>query len=92
MAISSLPIRMQNGEIITSTHTDLLSKKDPPIAAQKTHIFPGLNKTLLSIGTFFDHECQAIFDYKKVLILNKGSGKVMMKGKNIHAQTYACSI
>ena len=36
---------------------------------------------MLSIGTFFDHGCQAIFDDKTLLIINKGSVKVMMKGK-----------
>ena len=76
-----LPIRMPNGEIITSTHTSLLFKKDLPIQARKAHIFPGLNNALLSIGTFFDHGYQAIFDDNTVLILNKGSRKVMIKCK-----------
>ena len=81
MAISPLSIRMPNREIITSTHTSLLSKKDLPIEARKEYLFPGLNKYFLSIGTFCDHGCQAIFDYKTVLIISKGSGKLMMKGK-----------
>ena len=79
--ISPLPIRMPNGEIITSTHTALLSKKDLPIKEWKAHIFPGLNKALLYIGTFFDHGCQAIFDDKKLPTINKGSGKLLIKGK-----------
>ena len=81
MAFSPLPICIPNWEIITSTHTDLLSKKDLPIAARKSHLFPGLNKALLSIGTFCDHVCQDIFYDNTVLILNKGGGKVMKKGK-----------
>ena len=72
---------MPNGEIITSTHTALLSKTDLTIEARKAHLFPGLNKSLLSIGTLCDHGCQAVFDDNKVLILNKGNGKRMMKGK-----------
>ena len=72
---------MPNREISTPIHMTLPSKKDLPIEAQKSHIFPRLNKTLLSIGTFFDHGCQAIFDEKTVIILNKGSGKVMIKYK-----------
>ena len=80
------PSACQTGEIITSTQTALLSKQDPPIAGRKAHIFPGINKSLLSIGTFCDHGCQAIFDEKTVLVINKGSGKVMMKGKR-----YPCS-
>ena len=65
----------------TSTHTALLSQQDLPIQARKVHIFPGINKALLSIGTLCNHGCQATFDDKSVLILNKGSGKVVMKGK-----------
>ena len=81
LAIIPLPIRMPNGKIITSTHTALLSKQEPPITAHKEHIIPGLNKAFLSIVTFCDHGCQAIFDENSVLILNKGSGKLMMRGK-----------
>ena len=72
---------MPNGETITSTHTDLIYKQDLPIAARKANLFPGLNKALLYVGTFCDNGRQAIFDDKNVLIPNKGSGKVMMKGK-----------
>ena len=39
-----------------------------------------LNKSLLSIGTLCDHGCEATFNNKYVLILNKWSGKVIMKG------------
>ena len=80
-AVSPLPVRMPNGEITTSTHTALLSKTDVPIEARKAHLFPGLNKDLLSIGTFCDYIYQSVFDDKKVLILNKGNGKIMMKGR-----------
>ena len=80
LAINPIPICMSNGQIITSTHTDLLYKQDLPIAARKSHLFPGLNKALMSIGIFCDHGCQATFYDKTVLILNKGSGKLMMKG------------
>ena len=72
---------MPNGEIITSTHMALLSKPDLLIEARITHIFAGINKALLSIGNVFDRVCQNIFNENTVIILNKGSGKVMMKGK-----------
>ena len=81
ISVIPLPIRMQNGEIITSTHTALLSKPDLPTEARKAHLFPGLKKALLSIGTFCDHIFQAVFDDKEVLILNKRNGKTMMKGR-----------
>ena len=51
ISVSPLPIRMPNREIITSIHTIILSKPDLPIEAQRTHI-SGLNKALMSIGTF----------------------------------------
>ena len=81
ISVIPLPIRMTNGEIITSTHTELLSETDLPIEAQKAHLFPGLNKALLSTVTFCDYGCQAVFYENIVLILNKGNGKIMMKGK-----------
>ena len=80
LAINRLPIRMPNMETITSINTALLSKQELPIATRKAHIFPGINKALLFIGTFCDHGCQATFDDKTVIILNKGIRKVMMKG------------
>ena len=81
LTIIPLPICITNGEIIKSTHTTLLSKKYLTIEAWRAHIFPGFNKSLLTIGTFCDHGCQSVFDDKTVLIANKGNGKIMTKGK-----------
>ena len=78
LAIHPLSIRMPNGDIITSTHTAILSKQDLPIQARKLHLFPGLNNALLYIETLFDNGCQATFDDMSVLIFNKGSGKVII--------------
>ena len=47
VVIIPFPIRMPNREIITSTHTALLSKTDLPIEAREEHLLPGLNKVLL---------------------------------------------
>ena len=71
---------MPNGEIITSTHTALLSHHDLPIQAWKAHLFPGLNKSLLFIGSLCYHGCESTFNYKSVLITRKVSVKVIMKG------------
>ena len=49
--------------------------------AHKAHRFPDINKSLLSIGTLYDHGYQAVFNKKTVLVLNKGNYKIMMKGK-----------
>ena len=73
-SVIPLPIRMMNKEIITSTHMALLSKMDLLIEASKAHVFPGLNKALVSIGTFCDYGCHAVFDDKTVIILNIGNG------------------
>ena len=81
ISVISLPIHMPNGERITSTHTELISKTDPPIEAWEAHLFTGINKALQSIETFCDHGYQAVFDDKKVLILNKSNGKIIMKGR-----------
>ena len=37
--VHPLPIQMPNCEIITSTHTALLSHQDLPLQAQKVHFF-----------------------------------------------------
>ena len=81
LTVVPLTICMLNGEIITSTHTTLLSKTDLPIEARKAHLFPCPNRVLLLIRTFCDHGCQSVLDDKTVIILNKGNGKIMMKGK-----------
>ena len=80
LAANPLPIQMPNGEIFVSTHTALLSQQDLPIQARKSHLFPGINKALLSIGILCNRECQSTFDDNSVLILNKRSRKVIMKG------------
>ena len=40
---------------------------------------PGISKALVSVETFCDHGCQAVLDDKKVIIINKGNGKILMK-------------
>ena len=79
-ACTDRTIQMTNVKIITSTHTSLLSHQDLPVQARKAHLFPGLNKALLSIGTLFDHGCESTFNDKSVLILNKWSGEFILKG------------
>ena len=50
-AVYPLPIQILNGEVIKYTHTALLAHPYLPLQARQAHIFPGLTKTLLSIGT-----------------------------------------
>ena len=92
IAVIPLPKCMRNGEIITSAHTALLSKPDLPIESRKAHIFPGLGKALMSIGTFCRHGYQVVLNDKEVIIINKRNGKIMMKVDNIRFQIYIRSI
>ena len=80
-AIHPLPIQMPNGEIIESTHTALLNHEDLHFHARQAHIFPGLKKALLSIGAFCEHGCEATFNNNLFHVLNKQSGRTIMRGK-----------
>ena len=72
---------MPDGHIIYSSHTDLLPQNNLPLVAQQAHIFPDLkNKALLSIDMFYDNECLALFDDKKVYIIDKRTNKNIMHG------------
>ena len=76
-ALHALPIQIPNGEIIASTHTALLPHPDLQLQARKAHLFPGLNKSLLSIGTLCNHCCEATFDDNSVRINNKQIGNIL---------------
>ena len=72
---------MPDGHIIYYVHIDLLPQDTFPIKARYAHIFPDLkNKALLSIGMFCNNRCLAIFDDKKVHIINKKPNKHIMHG------------
>ena len=81
IATNPLGIRMPDGYIIYSSHTALLPQDTLPIEARHAHILPDLkNKSLLSIGMFCDNVCLAVFDDKKVHIINKKPNKHIMHG------------
>ena len=81
IATNLIGIRMPDGHIIYSSHTALIIQETLPIDAQYSHIFPDIkNKALLSIGMFCDNICLAIFDDKKVHIINKNKKKHIMHG------------
>ena len=82
-AVHPLPIQIPKGEIITSTHTALLSHPDLPLQAWREHLVPGLNKALLSIGTLCDHCYESTFNDKYVRIKNKQSGNNIMRGTRV---------
>ena len=75
MVVIPLTIRMPNREIITSTHTALISKTDLPIEARKAHICTGHNKALLSIGTFVITDANQYSITRQYSLSIKGMGK-----------------
>ena len=88
-AISQLDIHMTDGHIIYSSHAALLPQNTLPIAARQAHIFPDLkNNALLLIGMFCDNGCLALFDDKKVYIIDVQTNNIVMhvtRDKKLHA-------
>ena len=76
-----IPIKMPNGDIISSTHIALLPQQNLPLPARKAHIFPKLTKPLISIGILCDNGCIAVFDADQVTIYNKTTKLPVMMGK-----------
>ena len=79
-AVHPLPIQMKSGEVIKSTHTALLAHPDLPLQARQAHLFPGIMKALLSIGTLCEHGCEDTFTKMSAHIKNRQSGKTIMRG------------
>ena len=80
-ATQPIPIKMTNGEIITSSHIALLPQHNLPDKARQAHIFLGLQKPLISIGTLCDNNCIAVFDEKRVTIYDKSTRQIVMQGQ-----------
>ena len=78
-ATKPIPIKIPNGEIITSSHIALLPQHNLPDKARKAHISPGLQKPLISIGTLCDNNCIAFFDEKRVTIYDKTTRQIVMQ-------------
>ena len=79
IANNPIPIKMPNGEIITSTHIALLPQQNLPDNARKAHIFPGLQEPLISIVTLCDNNCISVFDVKRVTIYDQMTINVVMQ-------------
>ena len=79
-ATQPIPIKMPNEEIITSSHIALLPQHNLPEKARQAHIFPGLQKPLISIGTLCDNNYIAVFDKKRVTIYDKLTRQTVMQG------------
>jgi hypothetical protein len=75
-----LTVTLPNGEKIKSTHEATLPFPNLPKKALEAHVFPGLNgQALLSIGTFCDAGCTALFTTMAVIIAR--DGKVVLTGQ-----------
>jgi hypothetical protein len=77
---SPLTVTLPNGEQIKSTHEATLPFPNLPKKALEAHVFPELNgHALLSIGTFCDAGCTALFTATAVVI--EKDGKIVLTGK-----------
>ena len=79
-ATHPIPIKMLNVEITTSSHIALLPQHNLPDKAHQAHIFTGLQKPLISIGTLCENNCIAVFDEKRVTIYEKSTRQIVMQG------------
>ena len=79
-ATQPIPIKMTNGEIITSSHIALLPQHNLPYKAPQAHIFQGLQKPFISIGTLCDNNFIAVFDEKRITIYDKLTRQIVMQG------------
>ena len=75
-----IPIKIPNGEIITSSHITLIPQHNLPDKARQAHIFPGLQKPLISISKLCDNNCISVFDEKRVTIFEKLTRQIVMQG------------
>jgi hypothetical protein len=75
-----LIVTLPNGQQIKSTHEATLPFPNLPKKALEAHVFPGLNgHALLSIGTFCDAGCTALFTATAVVISR--DGQVVLTGQ-----------
>ena len=80
LAVVSLLVNMPNGTIIHSTHTGLILNDYIPLAARRAHLFKELYQDLIDIGIFCDNGCMALFDDAQVVIFNKETKEILMRG------------
>jgi len=79
-ATHPISVEVANGTVIKSTETGLLKNTALPLAARKVHLFPELNKALLSIGLFCDNGCDVLFNDTNVIVIDRKTKKELMRG------------
>ena len=71
---------MPNGTIIHSTHTGLILNDFILLSARRAHLFKELYQALISIRVFGDNECMDLFVDTQVVIFNKETKEILMRG------------
>ena len=79
-ATQPIPIKIPNGEVVISSHIALIPQHNLTDKARQAHIFPGLQKPLISIGTLCDNNCIAVFEEKSFTIYDKSTRQIVMQG------------
>ena len=78
---NSVSILLPSGVTIHSTHIGLLPNNKLPPSTFLVHIFPGLNKVLLSLGQFYNIGMKIIpIDHKLVAVIDNDSQEVILQG------------
>jgi len=62
-------VRLPNNRTITSTHEGYLRLPHLSKEARKTHLFPNMQASLISVGQLCDSGCIATFDQDKVVAM-----------------------
>ena len=75
-----ISVKVANGTVIKSTNTGLLKNIALPLLARKLHLFPELNKALLSIGLFCDSGCDVLSNDPNVIVIDRKTKKELMRG------------
>ena len=77
----SVKVSLANGTHVHSTHIGYLPQQHLPLQARLVHLFPNLNKVLLSLGQFCDAGMKIILTKKKLLaVMDDESNDVMLEG------------
>ena len=77
----SIKVSLANGTHVHSTHIGYLPQQHLPLQARLVHLFPNLNKVLLSLGQFCDAGMKIILTKKKLLaVMDDESNDVILEG------------
>ena len=91
--IHSIKVALVNGAYVHSTHIGCLPHQNLPLHTRLVHLFPKLNKVLLSLGQFCDAGMKIIFTKKKLIaVVDDESNDVMLEGPDQNLTACGTSI